>query len=81
MFTLAAPKMVNGNWSRRETLNNTDMKKSNLTLSLLTLAFVMATANLWAIPAPPPTVPDAGSSMFLLTVGLAGLAMVRKVMR
>jgi hypothetical protein len=26
-------------------------------------------------------VPDAGSSMFLLTVGLAGLAMVRKVMR
>jgi hypothetical protein len=77
--------MVNGKydgiWSWRQKPNNIDMKKSNLTLSLITLAMVMATENLWAIPAPPPTVPDAGSSMFLLTMGVAAVAMVRKVMR
>jgi hypothetical protein len=60
--------------------NANDMKKSNLTCGLLTLALIMVTGNLLASP-PPPQVPDAASSAWLLSIGLAGLAAVRRFVR
>lgn len=57
-----------------------EMKKSNLTCGLLTLAIVMVAGNLLASP-PPPDVPDIGSSAALLSIGLAALAAVRKLVR
>lgn len=56
------------------------MQKTKLSLGLAILAVVMATGTLVAAPAPP-TVPDAGSSAMLMSIGFAGLAMVRKFIR
>jgi|GEM_PF-5588765 len=67
----------------RETLRsiNTIMKSNTLSLSLLTVAFVMVVASLQASPGPAPQVPDAGSSAMLMTAGIAGIAFVKRFMR
>jgi hypothetical protein len=57
------------------------MNKSKLSLGLVILAVVMVTGRTFAIPPPPVTAPDAGSSALLMSMGFAGLAIVRKFMR
>jgi hypothetical protein len=57
-----------------------NMQKSKLSLGLVILAIVMVTMDSFAGP-PPPSVPDAGSSALLMSLGFAGLAAVRKFMR
>lgn len=58
------------------------MQKSKLSLGLAILAVVMVTGSTFAAPPPPPTTaPDAGSSALLMSMGFAGLAVVRKFMR
>jgi hypothetical protein len=54
------------------------MKTSKLSLGLLTLGVLFVTVNGFAMT---PPVPDASSSAFLLTLGFAGLAAVRKLIR
>jgi hypothetical protein len=54
--------------------------KSKMSLSLLVLAVVFVSANLFA-STPPPGTPDAGSSALLLSLGFAGLAAARKLIR
>jgi len=56
------------------------MKNSKLSLSLLMLAVVFVTVNTFA-STPPPGTPDAGSSALLLSLGFAGVAVVRKFIR
>ncbi len=57
------------------------MQKSKLSLGLVILAVVMVTGTTFAVPPPPVTAPDAGSSALLMSMGFAGLAVVRKFMR
>ena len=57
------------------------MQKSKMCLGLVILAVVMVTGTTFAIPAPPVKAPDAGSSALLMSIGFAGLAVVRKFIR
>lgn len=57
------------------------MQKSKLCLGLAILALVMVTDSSFANVGPPVTAPDAGSSALLMSIGFAGLAVVRKFMR
>jgi hypothetical protein len=56
------------------------MQQSKTAMWLLTLALVMAAECSFAEPGPP-AVPDVSNSALLLSVGLAGLAAIRKLMR
>jgi hypothetical protein len=55
------------------------MQKSKLSVGLVILAIVMVTGTSFATP--PPPVPDAGSSAFLMSIAFAGLAAVRRFIR
>jgi hypothetical protein len=58
------------------------MQKSKLSIALIVLSIVMVTATSFATPPPvPQSVPDAGSSALLMSLGCAGLAVVRKFIR
>ena len=54
------------------------MQKSKLSIGLLVAAIVMVTGTSFANPG---TVPDAGSSAFLMSIAFAGLAAVRRFIR
>jgi hypothetical protein len=56
------------------------MKNSKLSLSLVMLGVLFVTATSFA-GAPPPLAPDASSSALLLSIGFAGLAAARKLIR
>lgn len=55
------------------------MKNSKLSVGLLILATVMVTGTTFASEQLP--VPDAGSSALLMSMAIAGLAVVRKFVR
>jgi hypothetical protein len=58
------------------------MQKSKMSVALIVLSIVMVTATTFATPPQEPsTVPDAGSSALLMSLGCAGLAVVRKFIR
>ncbi len=53
-----------------------------MSVALIVLSIVMVTATTFATPPQEPsTVPDAGSSALLMSLGCAGLAVVRKFIR
>jgi hypothetical protein len=62
-------------------IKTNNMQKSKSYLGLAILAIVMVTATSFATPPPVPSVPDASSSAFLLSLSFAGLAAVRKFVR
>jgi hypothetical protein len=57
------------------------MKNSKLSLSLVMLGVLFVTVPTFAGTLPPPAAPDASSSALLLSLGFAGLAAVRKLIR
>jgi hypothetical protein len=57
------------------------MKNSKIILSLLVLGVLSVTLPSFAGSIPPPSAPDASSSALLLSLGFAGLAAVRKLIR
>jgi hypothetical protein len=57
------------------------MQKSKLSLGLVMLAIVMVTVNSFGEPNGGFGAPDAGSSALLMSMAIAGLAVVRKFIR
>ena len=69
--TAACPRPLN---------NKQTMKNSKLSLSLVMLGVLFVSVSAFA-GGPPPAAPDASSSAMLLSLGFAGLAAARKLIR